>query len=62
MCVKSVCILKVVNPCSPPTAFLYTKVFGPLFLIRQLNVGVTGAIVLHDRVSKVPTILPPDHR
>ncbi len=28
----------------------------------SMNVGVTGSIVLNDRVSKVPTILPPDHR
>ncbi len=27
----------------------------------SLNVGVTGSIVLHDRVSKVPCILPPQH-
>lgn len=27
----------------------------------SLNVGVTGSIVLHDRASKVPTILPPAH-
>jgi tRNA G18 (ribose-2'-O)-methylase SpoU len=28
----------------------------------SLNVGVAGAIVLHDRISKMPTILPPNHR
>lgn len=28
----------------------------------SMNVGVTGSIVLHDRVSKIPTALPPDHR
>ncbi|MDG1331852.1 MAG: RNA methyltransferase [Crocinitomicaceae bacterium] len=28
----------------------------------SLNVGVTGSIVLHDRVSKVPTLLPPNHQ
>ena len=28
----------------------------------SLNVGVTGAIVLHDRASKLPTVLPPHHR
>ena len=28
----------------------------------SMNVGVTGSIVLHDRISKIPTILPPDHR
>ena len=27
----------------------------------SLNVGVTGAIVMHDRVCKVPTTLPPHH-
>ena len=27
----------------------------------SLNVGVTGSIVLHDRATKVPTDLPPDH-
>jgi tRNA G18 (ribose-2'-O)-methylase SpoU len=36
------------------------------FLIKlpgnsSLNVGVTGSIVLHDRVSKNPTTLPPSH-
>ena len=36
------------------------------FLIKlpgnsSLNVGVTGSIVLHDRATKVPTILPPFH-
>jgi tRNA G18 (ribose-2'-O)-methylase SpoU len=36
------------------------------FLVRlpgnsSLNVAVTGSIVLNDRVSKVPTILPPSH-
>lgn len=36
------------------------------FLIKlpgnsSLNVGVTGSIVLHDRVTKIPTELPPDH-
>ena len=36
------------------------------FLVRlpgnsSLNVGVTGSIVLHDRVTKVPTDLPPNH-
>lgn len=28
----------------------------------SLNVAVTGSIVLHDRVSKVPTELPPFHK
>lgn len=28
----------------------------------SLNVGVTGAIVMHDRVSKMPTTLPPHHK
>ena len=28
---------------------------------NSLNVGVTGSIVLHDRVSKIPTDLPPHH-
>lgn len=28
----------------------------------SLNVGVTGSIVLHDRVTKVPTDLPPYHK
>lgn len=28
----------------------------------SLNVGVTGAIVMHDRVSKLPTTLPPHHK
>lgn len=28
----------------------------------SLNVGVTGSIVLHDRVSKMPTVLPPNHK
>ena len=37
------------------------------FLIKlpgnsSLNVGVTGSIVLHDRVSKVPCDLPPNHQ
>lgn len=37
------------------------------FLVRlpgnsSLNVGVTGGIVLNDRVSKIPTELPPNHR
>ncbi len=37
------------------------------FLVRlpgnsSLNVGVTGGIVLNDRVSKIPTILPPNHK
>jgi tRNA G18 (ribose-2'-O)-methylase SpoU len=37
------------------------------FLIKiqgnsSLNVGVTGGIILHDRVSKIPTSLPPNHR
>lgn len=27
----------------------------------SLNVGVTGGIVIHDRVSKSPTTLPPNH-
>lgn len=27
----------------------------------SLNVAVTGSIVLHDRVSKIPCILPPHH-
>lgn len=27
----------------------------------SLNVGVTGSIVLHDRVSKIPVELPPSH-
>lgn len=36
------------------------------FLIKlpgnsSLNVGVTGSIVLHDRASKIPTELPPNH-
>lgn len=37
------------------------------FLVRlpgnsSLNVGVTGGIVLHDRVCKIPTDLPGHHR
>lgn len=28
----------------------------------SLNVAVTGSIVVHDRVSKMPTIFPPNHR
>lgn len=28
----------------------------------SLNVGVTGGIVMHDRVCKMPTTLPPNHR
>lgn len=37
------------------------------FLVRlpgnsSLNVGVTGGIVLHDRISKIPTELPAYHR
>lgn len=37
------------------------------FLIKlpgnsSLNVGVTGSIVLHDRATKVPTTLPPNHK
>jgi tRNA G18 (ribose-2'-O)-methylase SpoU len=37
------------------------------FLIKlpgnsSLNVGVTGGIVLHDRISKIPTSLPPFHK
>ncbi len=37
------------------------------FLIKlpgnsSLNVGVTGGIVMHDRVAKLKTTLPPDHR
>lgn len=28
----------------------------------SLNVGVTGSIVIHDRVSKIPTEFPPNHR
>ena len=28
----------------------------------SLNVGVTGSIVLHDRVNKVATVLPPNHQ
>ena len=28
----------------------------------SLNVAVTGSIVIHDRVSKVPTIFPENHR
>lgn len=37
------------------------------FIVRlpgnsSLNVGVTGGIVLNDRVSKIPTILPPFHK
>jgi len=37
------------------------------FLIKlpgntSLNVGVTGSIVLHDRVTKIPTDFPPYHR
>jgi len=36
------------------------------FLIKlpgnsSLNVGVTGSIVLHDRLTKIPTDLPPYH-
>ncbi len=36
------------------------------FLIKlpgnsSLNVGVTGSIVLHDRATKIETILPPNH-
>lgn len=36
------------------------------FLVRlpgnsSLNVGVTGGIVANDRVTKIPTELPPDH-
>lgn len=27
----------------------------------SLNVGVTGSIVLHDRATKIPTTLPPNH-
>lgn len=27
----------------------------------SLNVAVTGSIVIHDRVSKIPMILPPHH-
>jgi tRNA G18 (ribose-2'-O)-methylase SpoU len=27
----------------------------------SLNVGVTGGIVLHDRCSKMPSVLPPAH-
>lgn len=27
----------------------------------SLNVGVTGGIVMHDRVSKIKTTLPPNH-
>lgn len=27
----------------------------------SLNVGVTGGIVMHDRISKIPTTLPPNH-
>src|SRR5690606_25967021 len=29
---------------------------------NSLNVGVTGSIVLHDRVSKLPKELPPHHK
>ena len=37
------------------------------FLVRlpgnsSLNVGVTGGIVMHDRISKLQTTLPPNHR
>ena len=37
------------------------------FVIRlkgnsSLNVGVTGSIVLYDRISKVETVLPPHHK
>jgi tRNA G18 (ribose-2'-O)-methylase SpoU len=37
------------------------------FLIKlpgnsSLNVGVTGGIVLHDRISKIPATLPSNHR
>lgn len=28
----------------------------------SLNVGVTGSIVIHDRVSKMPTEFPPNHK
>ncbi|TNE55221.1 MAG: TrmH family RNA methyltransferase [Bacteroidetes bacterium] len=28
----------------------------------SMNVGVTGSIVMYDRISKIPTELPPDHR
>lgn len=28
----------------------------------SLNVAVTGSIVLHDRVTKVETLLPPNHK
>lgn len=28
----------------------------------SLNVGVTGGIVIHDRVSKIPTIFPKHHK
>lgn len=36
------------------------------FIVRlpgntSLNVGVTGGIVAHDRISKIPTLLPPNH-
>ena len=36
------------------------------FLVRlpgnsSHNVGVTGGIVAHDRISKIPTTLPPNH-
>lgn len=28
----------------------------------SLNVGVTGSIVMHDRISKIQTDLPPNHK
>lgn len=28
----------------------------------SLNVAVTGSIICHDRVAKIPTLLPPNHR
>lgn len=28
----------------------------------SLNVGVTGSIIIHDRVSKIPTEFPPHHK
>jgi cytochrome c oxidase subunit 3 len=36
MCVKSECILKLINLLSPPTAFLYTVVLGIFFLACQI--------------------------
>lgn len=28
----------------------------------SINVAVSGSIICHDRVNKIPTVLPPDHR